>query len=138
VSFLLNTNVVSEWVKPRPDPSVVAWLAAVDEDQVFISVVTLAELRYGIGRALAVGELLAVHDDVLRVEPWPDDVYVPSFGRRMACTRCGIVDADARPNWKERAVRPNRTGRAAVKIKCWRPRSTPFSVPMGLLIGYQG
>jgi predicted nucleic acid-binding protein len=50
VSFLLDTNVVSEWVKPRPDPSVVAWLVAVDEDQVFISVVTLAELRYGIER----------------------------------------------------------------------------------------
>ena len=50
MSFLLDTNVVSEWVKPRPDPSVVAWLAAVDEDQVFISVVTLAELRYGIER----------------------------------------------------------------------------------------
>jgi toxin FitB len=50
MSFLLDTNVVSEWVKPRPDRSVVAWLAAVDEDQVFISVVTLAELRYGIER----------------------------------------------------------------------------------------
>jgi predicted nucleic acid-binding protein len=37
-------------VKSRPDRSVVAWLAAVDEDQVFISVVTLAELRYGIER----------------------------------------------------------------------------------------
>ena len=50
MSFLLDTNVVSEWVKSRPDRSVVAWLAAVDEDQVFISVVTLAELRYGIER----------------------------------------------------------------------------------------
>ena len=50
MSFLLDTNVVSEWVKLRPDRSVVAWLAAVDEDQVFISVVTLAELRYGIER----------------------------------------------------------------------------------------
>jgi predicted nucleic acid-binding protein len=50
VSFLLDTNVVSEWVKSRPDRSVVAWLAAVDEDQVFISVATLAELRYGIER----------------------------------------------------------------------------------------
>ena len=37
-------------MKSRPDRSVVAWLAAVDEDQVFISVVTLAELRYGIER----------------------------------------------------------------------------------------
>ena len=50
MSFLLDTNVVSEWVKSRPNRSVVAWLTAVDEDQVFISVVTLAELRYGIER----------------------------------------------------------------------------------------
>ena len=45
MSFLLDTNVVSEWVKPRPDPGVVAWLAETDEDLVFLSVVTLAELR---------------------------------------------------------------------------------------------
>jgi predicted nucleic acid-binding protein len=41
---------VSEWVRPRPDPSVVAWLAEADEDRVFLSVVTLAELRRGIAR----------------------------------------------------------------------------------------
>jgi toxin FitB len=50
MSFLLDTNVVSEWVKSRPNSGVVSWLAAVDEDRVFISVVTLAELRYGIER----------------------------------------------------------------------------------------
>ena len=50
MSFLLDTNVISEWVKARSDRGVAAWLAAVDEDRVFISVVTLAELRYGIER----------------------------------------------------------------------------------------
>jgi toxin FitB len=50
VSFLLDTNVVSEWVKPRPNAGVINWLAQVDEDRVFMSVVTLAELRYGIER----------------------------------------------------------------------------------------
>ena len=50
MSFLLDTNVVSEWTKPRPDGGVVAWLAETDEDRVFISVVTLAELRYGVER----------------------------------------------------------------------------------------
>ena len=39
MSFLLDTNVVSEWVKSRPNSGVVAWLAEVDEDRVFISVV---------------------------------------------------------------------------------------------------
>lgn len=50
MSFLLDTNVVSEWVKPDPNPGVVAWLADIDEAQVFLSVVTLTELRYGIER----------------------------------------------------------------------------------------
>jgi hypothetical protein len=50
VSFLLDTNLVSEWTKPRPNSGVVEWLAQVDEDQVFLSVVTFAELRHGIER----------------------------------------------------------------------------------------
>jgi toxin FitB len=50
VSFLLDTNLVSEWMKPSPNPGVVAWTAEVDEDCVFLSVITLAELRYGIDR----------------------------------------------------------------------------------------
>ena len=50
MSFLVDTNVVSEWVKPRPNPGVVEWLAGTNEDQVFLSVGTLAELRHGIER----------------------------------------------------------------------------------------
>ena len=48
MSYLLDTNVVSEWVKPKPSPSVVAWLAEVDEDRVFLSVVSLGEIRSGV------------------------------------------------------------------------------------------
>lgn len=50
MSFLLDTNVVSEWVRPRPDAGVVAWLADVDEDRVHLSVASLAEIRHGIER----------------------------------------------------------------------------------------
>jgi predicted nucleic acid-binding protein len=50
VNFLLDTNVVSEWVKPSPDQGVTTWLVEADEDRVFISVVTLAELRHGVER----------------------------------------------------------------------------------------
>jgi predicted nucleic acid-binding protein len=50
VNFLLDTNVVSEWVKPRPNFGVMEWLATTDEDRLFLSVVTLAELRYGVER----------------------------------------------------------------------------------------
>ncbi len=48
MTFLLDTNVVSEWVKPQPNAAVIAWLDEVDEDRVFLSVITLTELRYGV------------------------------------------------------------------------------------------
>ncbi len=67
MTFLLDTNVVSEWVRPRPDAGVVAWLAEIDEDRVFISVITLAELRYGIER-LAAGQRRRRLDEWLREE----------------------------------------------------------------------
>lgn len=50
MSFLLDTNAVSEWMKPQPNPGLISWMETVDEDRVFLSVVTLVELRYGIER----------------------------------------------------------------------------------------
>jgi predicted nucleic acid-binding protein len=50
VRFLLDTDVVFEWVKPVPDIGVATWLDETDEDQVFLSVMTLDEIRHGIER----------------------------------------------------------------------------------------
>ncbi len=67
MSFLLDTNVVSEWTKPHPNPGVVQWLETVNEDDVFLSVVTFAELRHGIER-LAAGARRRKLDQWLRSE----------------------------------------------------------------------
>ena len=48
MNFLVDTNVVAEWVKPQPEPRVVSWFAEIDEDRVFLSVATLAEIRRGV------------------------------------------------------------------------------------------
>jgi toxin FitB len=48
VNFLLDTNVISEWVRPQPDRNVIAWTAELDEDRAFISVISFAEIRRGI------------------------------------------------------------------------------------------
>ena len=48
MSLLLDTNVVSEWAKPRPELSVVRWLDRADEDSVYLSSLTLGELREGV------------------------------------------------------------------------------------------
>jgi len=50
VRFLLDTNVISEAVQRRPDASVERWLANADEDSLFVSVVTILEMRFGIQR----------------------------------------------------------------------------------------
>lgn len=48
--WLLDTNVVSELRKPRPERRVQAFVAAQPAELLFISAITLAEIRYGIER----------------------------------------------------------------------------------------
>jgi predicted nucleic acid-binding protein len=46
--WLLDTNVISELRRPRPEPNVLAFIAAQSLDRLYISAVTLAEIRFGI------------------------------------------------------------------------------------------
>ena len=48
--YLLDTNVVSELRRPRPDPGVVRWLEAARGDDLYLSVLTIGEIRLGIVR----------------------------------------------------------------------------------------
>lgn len=47
--ILLDTNVVSEAMKPNPAPAVQAWLDAQAAESLYLSSVTVAELMFGIG-----------------------------------------------------------------------------------------
>ena len=46
--FLLDTNIVSELRKPRPQAAVILWLNHQQDEQLFLSAVTLGELQAGI------------------------------------------------------------------------------------------
>jgi toxin FitB len=50
VGFLLDTNVLSEVRRKRPDPNVQAWLAAAPEAELYVSVLVVGEIRQGIER----------------------------------------------------------------------------------------
>lgn len=67
--FLLDTNVISELRKIRPHGAVVAWLEDVTDNELYISVVTLAEIQAGI-------EITREQDPVksAEIEFWLDQV----------------------------------------------------------------
>jgi len=50
--FLLDTNCISEAVRPKPEPRVLEWLEAADESLLFLSVLTLGEIRKGLALLL--------------------------------------------------------------------------------------
>jgi predicted nucleic acid-binding protein len=49
VTYLVDTNVISELPRPRPDAAVLRWLAA--QREIALSTITLEELTFGVERA---------------------------------------------------------------------------------------
>jgi len=72
---------------------------------------TLANMRQNGVRSLIVTCAICRHAALLNVDAFAGSVPVPAFGPRLICTRCGIIGADVRPNWKERAAGASLTGR---------------------------
>lgn len=50
MSYLIDTNVVSELIKTRPDPAVIAWLRSTDSSTLFLGAMVVGEVRFGIER----------------------------------------------------------------------------------------
>lgn len=46
--YLLDTNVVSELRRSRPNPNVTNWISGVADDQLYVSAVTIGEIQTGI------------------------------------------------------------------------------------------
>jgi toxin FitB len=74
--WVLDTNILSELRRVRPEPKVLAFVAAQPLERLFISTVTLAEIRFGI-------ELLS--DPVRRFEltTWLTHKVRPMFEQRV-------------------------------------------------------
>jgi predicted nucleic acid-binding protein len=87
--WLIDTNIISEWVKPRPDNAVVRWLEKADEDRVFLSVVSLAEIRFGVER-LAPGRRRA------RLDRWLREELPTRFEGRVVPIDGAVADACGR------------------------------------------
>lgn len=75
VGLLLDTCVVSELIKPSPDPGVVAWLEPIASDRLFLSVITLGEVTRGAAQ-------LPVSSRRSALERWIAETEV-AFGERV-------------------------------------------------------
>ena len=97
--FLIDTNVISELIRPQPEPAVVAWVAGQDAGLLYVSVLTLGELRKGI----------AAHPDPvrrLRIEAWVEATLRPWFEGRLL-----PVDEAVAARWGLLAVQAHVAGR---------------------------
>jgi len=74
--WLLDTNVISELRRPRPEPKVVAFVADKPLDLLFISTVTLAEIRFGIELVADAGKRAELND-------WLAHKVRPMFEQRI-------------------------------------------------------
>jgi len=96
--FLLDTNVISELTRPRPEPRVTQWLDSVDESLLFLSVLTLGEIRKGL-RMLKVGQRRA------HLEMWLNVELASRFAGRLL-----TIDAAVADHWGELAGDAQRQG----------------------------
>lgn len=107
MNYLLDTNVVSEWTKPRPHAGVVAWLTDTDEDRVFLSVITLAELRHGVERMPAGARRS-------RLDAWLSEALPSRFEGRLLSV--GTETAD---RWGRVVARAQASGRSIAAMDAW-------------------
>ena len=96
--IVLDTNVVSEAMKPEPNPAVRAWLNSQASVTLYLSSVTVAELLFGIG-ALPVGKR--------------KDMLAQTLDGLMRLFRDRVLpfDIDAARSYAELAVTAKRAGR---------------------------
>ena len=96
--IVLDTNVVSEAMKPEPDPAVRAWLNEQSAETLYLSSMTLAELLFGIA-ALPNGKRKDLLSEAL-------DGLMPLFKERVL-----PFDTDAARKYADLAVTARTAGR---------------------------
>jgi predicted nucleic acid-binding protein len=83
--YLLDTNCISELVRPKPDPSVTEWMDGADESLLYLSFLTLGEIRKGVA-ALAQGKRRT------HLETWLEVDLQARFSGRIVPVDSAIAD----------------------------------------------
>jgi predicted nucleic acid-binding protein len=82
LTYLLDTNVLSETRRPRPSAAVAGWIAATSPDRLHVSVLTLGEIEQGIARIRGRGD----HRQATALEHWLSQVQAAFEDRILPVT----------------------------------------------------
>ncbi|MDP2751832.1 MAG: type II toxin-antitoxin system VapC family toxin [Rhodocyclaceae bacterium] len=98
MKYLLDTCVLSEFVKPMPEPKVLAWVNARLETDLYISAISLAELQRGVAR-------LPASRRKSELATWLDQLLAGFAGRVLPFTH------ETAAYWGETCARVEANGR---------------------------
>lgn len=101
--IVLDTNVISELWRVEPDPNVLAWIDTQMVETLFLSTITIAELRFGLA-SMPEGKRRTIYQDRLERE------VLPVFSGRILS-----FDLDASRAYAELMARAKRAGKAIGK-----------------------
>src|SRR3970040_85620 len=97
--FLLDTNCVSELVRSKPHPRVIGWIESAEEGLLYLSVLTLGEIRKGLAS-------LPPRKRRTRLETWLEVELRARFSSRLL-----PVDEEVALRWGLLAALANRKGK---------------------------
>jgi predicted nucleic acid-binding protein len=101
--IVLDTNVISELWKAEPDPNVLAWIDAQMVETLYLSTITIAELRFGLA-TMPEGKRRTIYQDRLERE------VLPAFSGRVL-----PFDLDASQAYAKLMARAKEAGKAIGK-----------------------
>ncbi len=87
MNYLFDTNIVSDLGKEKPHPALVRWVQSLDVRRVFISAITVGEMRFGIEKQRRAGHAPALIERQLQKLALLESVYanrVVPFDRMVA------------------------------------------------------
>jgi tRNA(fMet)-specific endonuclease VapC len=99
MKFLLDTCVISELVKKQPDPGLVDWIDSIAEERLYLSVITVGEIKKGI-------EKLPDSRRKSELAEWLEDELLVRFKDKIL-----PIDTDVMLLWGELTANLDRRGR---------------------------
>jgi tRNA(fMet)-specific endonuclease VapC len=99
MNYLLDTCVLSEYTRRHPEPKVLRWVESVDENRLFVSVITIGEIKKGI-------EIMPPSNRKTDLSIWLNDRLLKRFENRIY-----DIDTEVMLAWGVLYVRLQTSGR---------------------------